>query len=110
MIQKVHLDPNSPSLPSAISSLAHAVTHCKFEATDAVSDEVVLDRILRLLRVCVLSEAGQNALDDKGICEMLEAAFGMCFQGRVSGNCRSVFTFVSLEIAGVCAHCLLISV
>ncbi|TPX32616.1 hypothetical protein SmJEL517_g04294 [Synchytrium microbalum] len=78
------LDPKSPHLPSAMSSLAHAVTHCKFEATDAVSDEVVLDRILRLLRVCVVSEAGLNALDDKGICEMIEAAFGMCFQGRVS--------------------------
>ncbi|TPX41417.1 hypothetical protein SeMB42_g05585 [Synchytrium endobioticum] len=78
------LDPKNPALPSAMSSLVHAVTHCKFEATDAVSDEVVLDRILRLLRVCVVSEAGQNSLDDKGICEMVEAAFGMCFQSRVS--------------------------
>ncbi|KAJ3048959.1 GDP/GTP exchange factor for ARF, partial [Rhizophlyctis rosea] len=55
-----------------MSALTHSVTRCKFEATDAVSDEVVLSRILRLLRVTVTSEAGQRNLDDKGICEMVE--------------------------------------
>ncbi|KAJ3227008.1 GDP/GTP exchange factor for ARF [Clydaea vesicula] len=78
------LDPNHPQLPVAMSALAHSVTHCKFEATDAISDEVVLAKILRLLRVAVTSEAGQKSLDDKGICEMVEAAFGMCFQGRLN--------------------------
>jgi hypothetical protein len=67
-----------------MSSLTHSVTHCKFEATDSVSDEIILDKILRLLRVIVTSEAGGKSLDDKGVCEMIEAAFGMCFQGRVS--------------------------
>ncbi|KAJ1542410.1 GDP/GTP exchange factor for ARF, partial [Nowakowskiella sp. JEL0078] len=78
------LDPHHPGLAAAISVLAHSVTHCKFEATDAVSDEIVLAKILRLLRVVVTSEAGQRTLDDKGVCEMVEAAFGMCFQSRVS--------------------------
>ncbi|KAJ3033358.1 GDP/GTP exchange factor for ARF [Rhizophlyctis rosea] len=78
------LDPHHPGLPAAMSALTHSVTRCKFEATDAVSDEVVLSRILRLLRVTVTSEAGQRNLDDKGICEMVEVAFGMFFQGRVS--------------------------
>ncbi|KAJ3076852.1 GDP/GTP exchange factor for ARF [Podochytrium sp. JEL0797] len=78
------LDPNHPSLPHAMSVLTHTVANCKFEATDAVSDEIVLTRILRLIRVTVLSEAGQKTLDDKAICEMVETAFGMCFQGRVS--------------------------
>jgi hypothetical protein len=68
-----------------MSALTHSVTHCKFEATDAVSDEVVLSKILRLIRVTVTSEAGQKTLDDKGICEMVETGFGMCFQNRVSG-------------------------
>ncbi|KAI8618119.1 hypothetical protein BC830DRAFT_1110414 [Chytriomyces sp. MP71] len=78
------LDPNHPSLPHAMSVLTHTVSNCKFEATDAVSDEVVLTKILRLIRVTVMSEAGQKTLDDKAICEMVETAFGMCFQGRVS--------------------------
>ena len=68
-----------------MSALTHSVTHCKFEATDAVADEVVLAKILRLIRVTVLSDAGKKNLDDKGICEMVETGFGMCFQGRVSG-------------------------
>ncbi|KAJ3113573.1 GDP/GTP exchange factor for ARF [Phlyctochytrium bullatum] len=78
------LDPNHPGMPAAMSALTHSVTHCKFEATDAVSDEVVLSKILRLIRTVVTSEVGQKNLDDKGICEMVETGFGMCFQGRVS--------------------------
>ncbi|KAI8832005.1 hypothetical protein BC829DRAFT_449182 [Chytridium lagenaria] len=77
-------DPSHPGMPAAMSSLTHSVTHCKFEATDAVSDEVVLSKILRLIRVVVTSEVGKRNLDDKGICEMVETGFGMCFQGRVS--------------------------
>jgi hypothetical protein len=79
------LDPNHPNLPVALSALVFSVTHCKFEATDSVSDESVLAIILRVLGVVVTSDAGRKSLDDKGICEMVEAAFGMCFQSRVSG-------------------------
>ncbi|KAJ3208352.1 GDP/GTP exchange factor for ARF [Dinochytrium kinnereticum] len=78
------LDPNHPGMPAAMSALTYSVTRCKFEATDAVSDEVVLSKILRLIRIVVKSEVGQRNLDDKGICEMVETGFGMCFQGRVS--------------------------
>ncbi|KNC98965.1 uncharacterized protein SPPG_05921 [Spizellomyces punctatus DAOM BR117] len=78
------LDPNHPGLPSAMAALTHSVTRCKFEATDAVSDEAVLAKILGLLRVIIQSEAGQKSLDDKGICEMVEVAFGMFFQGRIT--------------------------
>ncbi|KAI9208547.1 uncharacterized protein BJ171DRAFT_489303 [Polychytrium aggregatum] len=78
------LDPHHPSLPAAMALLTHSVTQCKFQATDAVSDEVVLSRILRLLRVIVGSDAGQKSLSDKGICEMVEISFGMCFQVRSS--------------------------
>ncbi|KAJ3135959.1 GDP/GTP exchange factor for ARF [Physocladia obscura] len=81
---KIIADPYHPSLPHAMSVLTHTVSNCKFEATDAASDEVVLTKILRLIRVTVKSEAGQKTLDDKAVCEMVETAFGMCFQGRVS--------------------------
>lgn len=80
------IDPNHPLLFIAMSNLTHSITHCKFEATESVSDEGVLLKILRLLVVTITSEAGLNSLDDKGVCEMVEAAFGMCFQGRVSGS------------------------
>ncbi|KAI9005729.1 hypothetical protein DFJ74DRAFT_691912 [Hyaloraphidium curvatum] len=71
-----------PNLPRAVANLISAVTRCKFEATDAVSDEVVLGRILKLLRT-VAAGLGQW-VDDRGMCEMVEAGLGMCFQGRVS--------------------------
>ncbi|ORX61066.1 Sec7-domain-containing protein [Piromyces finnis] len=73
-----------PNLYYAISALVTSVTHCKFEATDVASDEVVLSQILRLLQVTATSKAGKYGLDDKAICEMVEAAFGMCFQVRVN--------------------------
>ncbi len=63
-----------------------AVTRCKFEATDSVADEAVLASILRLLSLIMSSEAGLATLDDKSVCEMVEVAFGMLFQGRVSGR------------------------
>ena len=79
-------DIKHPNLYYAISALVTSVTHCKFEATDVASDEVVLSQILRLLQVTATSKAGKYGLDDKAICEMVEAAFGMCFQVRVNGK------------------------
>lgn len=79
------IDPNHPELPAAMSALTHSIVRCRFEATDSVTDEAVLAKILGLLRVILMSEAGQKTLHDKGICEMVEVAFGMIFQGRVNG-------------------------
>ncbi len=70
-----------------------AVTRCKFEATDSVADEAVLASILRLLSLIIDSEAGLATLDDKSVCEMVEVAFGMLFQGRVSGKKSSILLF-----------------
>ncbi|KAI8823734.1 uncharacterized protein EV422DRAFT_618537 [Fimicolochytrium jonesii] len=78
------LDPNHPGLPAAIAALTDAVVRCRFEATDTVADEAVLAKILALLRVILTSDTGQKCLHDKGICEMVEVAFGMIFQGRVN--------------------------
>lgn len=78
------IDVSHPEIGLAIHKLAHSVTRCKFEATDAVSDEVTLHKILKLLRCIVSSQGGIKWLDDKGICEIVEVAFGMYFKGRVS--------------------------
>ncbi|KAJ3000135.1 GDP/GTP exchange factor for ARF [Globomyces sp. JEL0801] len=78
------LDPHHPDIGKAFFEMTHAVTRCKFEATDVVSDEVVLTKILTLLRTMALSESGKKSITDKGICEMVEVAFGMHFQNRIS--------------------------
>lgn len=69
-----------------MAELVNSVTRCKFEATDTIADEAVLAMILKLLSVIIRSEAGLVALDDRGVCEMVEVAFGMFFQGRISGK------------------------
>ena len=81
-----------PDIREAVLELVSAVTRCKFEATDSVADEAVLASILRLLSLIIHSEAGLATLDDKSICEMVEVAFGMLFQGRVSGRKKLYIT------------------
>ena len=70
----------------AMKELVKAITRCKFEATDSVSDEAVLALILKLLASILESKQGRETLDDKSVCEMIEVAFGMLFQGRISGR------------------------
>ncbi|KAL5038865.1 GDP/GTP exchange factor for ARF [Batrachochytrium dendrobatidis] len=82
------LDPHHPDLSSAVVALADAVTHCRFEGTDIVSDEVVLSRVLRLFRTIVLSDAGKKCLDDKSLCAMVEVSFGIHYPSRISEMLR----------------------
>lgn len=81
-----------PNIREAVLELVSAVTRCKFEATDSVADEAVLASILMLLSLIIDSEAGLATLDDKSVCEMVEVAFGMLFQGRVSGKKKVYIT------------------
>ncbi|KAJ3127914.1 G-box binding factor [Nowakowskiella sp. JEL0407] len=83
---KYNLFDSFPNLHLTFSQLTHSITHCKFEATDAVSDEIVLLKILKLLSDLVVNDTSRSNLDDKAVCEIVEAAFGMCFQSRVSGK------------------------
>jgi golgi-specific brefeldin A-resistance guanine nucleotide exchange factor 1 len=69
----------------ALSTLSHAVAHCKFEASDVSGDEVVTLRILTVIHDCILSEAGQ-LLGDFEICEMLETVLTTACQIRLSGE------------------------
>ncbi|CAG8783114.1 3750_t:CDS:2, partial [Acaulospora morrowiae] len=74
---------NSPNLPQAMSMLSSAATHCKFEASDSVSDEFVLLKILQVLRLALTSEVG-HVLSDETLCEMMETGLSMCCQMRLS--------------------------
>jgi brefeldin A-resistance guanine nucleotide exchange factor 1 len=80
----VHAD--SPSLPLALAHLSNAATHCKFEASDSVSDEVVLLKILDLLEDVLDSRDFVTVLSDEAICEMMETGLSMCCQMRLSGT------------------------
>lgn len=79
------LHPHSPSLSAAMTQLSSAATHCKFEASDSVSDEVVLLKILDVLRNCLTGQVGE-CLSDESVCEMMETGLSMCCQMRLSGK------------------------
>ncbi|OZJ02551.1 hypothetical protein BZG36_04503 [Bifiguratus adelaidae] len=78
---------HSNGLPHAMAALSSAATHCKFEASDSVSDEVVLLRILQLLERTLTSDCGK-VLSDEAVCEMMETGLSMCCQMRLSEMLR----------------------
>lgn len=78
----VHAD--SPSLALAMAQVSGAGTHCRFEASDSVSDEVVLLKILDVLRNALTGPVG-HVLTDEAVCEMMETGLSMCCQMRLSG-------------------------
>lgn len=88
------LHPLSPSLPEALAELSKAATRCKFEASDSVSDEVVLLKILDVIRGLVLGGVG-SGLSDESVCEMMETGLSMCCQMRLSGTSFSIHLFLS---------------
>ncbi|PWN39308.1 Sec7-domain-containing protein [Ceraceosorus guamensis] len=81
---------------SAVAEIAHAVSHCRFEASDAAADELVLLRILAVMRELVCGDANRasgkeplaNILGDESICEMVETGLSMCCQTRLSDLLR----------------------
>lgn len=79
----IHLQ--SPSLALAMSQVSAAGTHCRFEASDSISDEVVLLKILDVLRNALTGPVG-HILTDEAVCEMMETGLSMCCQMRLSGE------------------------
>ncbi len=88
----------APGTQMAISEIAHATSHCRFEASDPIVDELVLLRILNVMRELVSGQSlllqGDgttslslaDALGNESICEMMETALSMCCQNRLSGE------------------------
>ncbi|KAJ2661764.1 GDP/GTP exchange factor for ARF [Coemansia sp. RSA 1199] len=83
----------------ALLEMTQAVTHCRFEATDAASDEAVLMQILNVLSALVLSPGGSR-LNDVSVCEIMETVLSMSCQMRLSEILRkaaesTLFTLVT---------------
>ncbi|KAE8556067.1 hypothetical protein EYB25_000767 [Talaromyces marneffei] len=74
---------HSPRISVAMQLLSAAITHCRFEASDTVADEVVLLRILKLMEG-MLSRPEGELLGDESVCEMMETGLSMCCQNRLS--------------------------
>ncbi|KAF8938517.1 GDP/GTP exchange factor for ARF [Haplosporangium gracile] len=81
------INKSSPNVSHAMQRLAVAATHCKFEASDSISDEIVLLKILQVLRVALTSGPG-NTLSDESVCSMIETGLSMCCQLQLSEMLR----------------------
>ncbi|KAI5124326.1 hypothetical protein M0805_008933 [Coniferiporia weirii] len=75
--------PDSPHFELALAELSNTVSHCKFEASDASGDEVVLYRIMAVIEQCMCGAVGER-LGDIEVCEMLETVLTTCCQMRLS--------------------------
>lgn len=67
----------------AIENIADAVTHARFVGTDPGSDEVVLMKILHVLRTLLLTPTGAM-LSNESVCEIMQSCFRICFEMRLS--------------------------
>ncbi|KAL9961546.1 hypothetical protein ACROYT_G030504 [Oculina patagonica] len=77
------VDPTSESAASGIENLADAVTHARFVGTDPSSDEVVLMKILQVLRTLLLTPVGAH-MTNESVCEIMQSCFRICFETRLS--------------------------
>ncbi|TKY84945.1 hypothetical protein EX895_006025 [Sporisorium graminicola] len=97
---------SAPGAQIAVAEIAHATSHCRFEASEATTDELVLVRILAVMRdlICEPTDSDSDTLmptgidasqtrpprtladclGDDSICEMMETGLSMCCQTRLS--------------------------
>ncbi|PRD33025.1 UNVERIFIED_CONTAM: Golgi-specific brefeldin A-resistance guanine nucleotide exchange factor 1 [Trichonephila clavipes] len=79
------IDAKQPTAPLAAENIADAVTHARFLGTDSSSDEVVLMKILHVLRLLLLTPLGV-LLTNESVCEIMQSCFRFCFETRLSGK------------------------
>ena len=91
------IDARSARVAHTMHAIGYAVTHCRFEATDPDSDEVVLMKILHVLRACVRGSAGRLISDDM-VYEMVQTCFRMAFQSRLSELLRKTAEQTLLDV------------
>ena len=77
------IDADKPGARVAVENLADAVTHARFVGSDSSSDEVVLMKILDVLRILILSRVGLM-LTNESVCEILQSTLRICFEPRLS--------------------------
>jgi len=77
------IDPTADNSSSGVENLADAVTHARFVGTDPSSDEVVLMKILQVLRTLLLSSVGIH-MTNESVCEIMQSCFRICFEMRLS--------------------------
>lgn len=73
----------SPKFAQGMQLLSSTVTHCRFEAENTATDEVVFLRILKLMEIMITGPAGET-LGDQSVCEMMECGLSLCCHLRTT--------------------------
>jgi golgi-specific brefeldin A-resistance guanine nucleotide exchange factor 1 len=79
------ISPSAPQVDALLAELSNTIAHCKFEASDSSSDEVVLFKIMTVIQDCLCGSVG-TMLGDVEVCELLETVLTTCCQIRLSGE------------------------
>ncbi|NXW81751.1 GBF1 factor, partial [Alopecoenas beccarii] len=77
------IDPSHEGTAEGMENMADAVTHARFVGTDHASDEIVLMKILQVLRTLLLTPVGAH-LTNESVCEIMQSCFRICFEMRLS--------------------------
>ncbi|XP_046799029.1 Golgi-specific brefeldin A-resistance guanine nucleotide exchange factor 1 isoform X1 [Gallus gallus] len=77
------IDPSHEGTAEGMENMADAVTHARFVGTDHANDEVVLMKILQVLRTLLLTPVGAH-LTNESVCEIMQSCFRICFEMRLS--------------------------
>ncbi|XP_060096950.1 Golgi-specific brefeldin A-resistance guanine nucleotide exchange factor 1 [Heteronotia binoei] len=77
------IDSTHEGTAEGMENMADAITHARFVGTDPASDEVVLMKILQVLRTLLLAPVGAH-LTNESVCEIMQSCFRICFEMRLS--------------------------
>eukprot|EP00271_Cylindrocystis_brebissonii_P013215 TRINITY_DN32894_c0_g1_i1.p1 TRINITY_DN32894_c0_g1~~TRINITY_DN32894_c0_g1_i1.p1 ORF type:complete len:1612 (+),score=297.74 TRINITY_DN32894_c0_g1_i1:164-4837(+) len=70
---------------AAMHAIVDSVTSCRFEVTDAASEEIVLMKILQVLLECLKCSAG-SLLTDRDVCTVVNTCFRVVHQSGEKGE------------------------
>lgn len=99
------IDAKSTTAPAAAENIADAVTHARFMGTDPASDEVVLMKILQVLRLLLLTPLGV-LLNNESVCEIMQSCFRICFETRLSELLRRSAEHALMDMVQLLFSCL----
>ncbi|XP_020154266.1 ARF guanine-nucleotide exchange factor GNOM [Aegilops tauschii subsp. strangulata] len=77
--------PDAPGADRAMAAVVEAVAGCRFEVTDAASEEAVLARALQVLLACVRGRAAP-ALSNRHVCDIVNTCFRVVQQAGAKGE------------------------
>ncbi|GIY68324.1 golgi-specific brefeldin A-resistance guanine nucleotide exchange factor 1 [Caerostris extrusa] len=99
------IDAKQPTAPLAAENIADAVTHARFMGTDSSSDEVVLMKILHVLRLLFINTLGV-LLTNESVCEIMQSCFRFCFETRLSELLRRSAEHALMDMVQLLFSCL----